>query len=61
MAVWAGWMISLLLLAPKMYEFGRTYNGMTIPDILGACFGTALRLIGAVALIGAFLLLFSAE
>ena len=60
-ALWAGWMISLLFVAPKMYEFGRTHNGMTIPDILGARFGTALRLIGAVALIGAFLLLFSAE
>jgi Na+/proline symporter len=60
-ALWAGWMISLLFIAPKMYEFGRTHDGMTIPDILGARFGTGLRLIGAVALIGAFLLLFSAE
>lgn len=60
-ALWAGWMISLLFVAPRMYEFGRTHDGMTIPDILGARFGTVLRFISAVALIGAFLLLFSAE
>jgi Na+/proline symporter len=60
-ALWAGWMISLIFIAPRMYEFGRTHDGMTIPDILGARFGTGLRVIGAVALIGSFLLLFSAE
>lgn len=60
-ALWAGWMLSLLFVAPRMYEFGRTHDGMTIPDILGARFGNVLRIIGAVALIGAFLLLFSAE
>lgn len=60
-ALWAGWMISLLFVAPRMYEFGRTHDGMTIPDILGARFGNALRFIAAIALIGAFLLLFSAE
>ena len=60
-ALWAGWMISMIFVAPKMYEFGRRHGGMTIPDILGARFGNVLRFIGALALIGAFLLLFSAE
>lgn len=60
-ALWAGWMISMLFVAPRMYEFGRAHDGMTIPDILGARFGNTLRFIAALALIGAFLLLFSAE
>jgi SSS family transporter len=60
-ALWAGWLISMFFVAPRMYEFGRKHDGMTIPDILGARFGNSLRFIGALALIGSFLLLFSAE
>lgn len=60
-ALWAGWMVSMIFVAPRMFEFGRRHNGMTIPDILGARFGNPVRFISALALIGAFLLLFSAE
>lgn len=60
-ALWAGWLVSLLFIAPKMWIFGQKYGGMTIPDVLGARFGNALRIISAVAILLSFLLLFSAE
>src|ERR1700742_5135021 len=31
-ALWTGWLVSMLFVAPKMHEFGRTHGGMTIPD-----------------------------
>jgi SSS family transporter len=60
-ALWTGWLISMLFVAPKMHEFGRTHGGMTIPDIVGARFGRPLRFVAAFAIVVAFLLLFSAE
>jgi SSS family transporter len=60
-ALWTGWLVSMLFVAPKMHEFGRTHGGMTIPDIVGARFGRVLRFVVAIAIVVAFLLLFSAE
>lgn len=60
-ALWAGWFISLVLIAPKMWAFGQKNGGMTMPDVLGARFGNALRIISAIVILISFLLLFSAE
>jgi Na+/proline symporter len=60
-ALWTGWLVSMLFVAPKMHEFGRTHDGMTIPDIVGARFGRSLRFVVALIIVVAFLLLFSAE
>jgi SSS family transporter len=60
-ALWTGWLVSMLFVAPKMHEFGRTHGGMTIPDIVGARFGRTLRFVVALIIVIAFLLLFSAE
>lgn len=60
-ALWTGWLVSMLFVAPRMYEFGRTHDGMTIPDIVGARFGRSLRFVVAIVIVVAFLLLFSAE
>ncbi|HEX3590400.1 MAG TPA: hypothetical protein VHV74_12285 [Pseudonocardiaceae bacterium] len=61
LALWTGWLVSMLFVAPRMHEFGRTHGGMTIPDIVGARFGRSLRFTVAVVIVVAFLLLFSAE
>lgn len=61
LALWTGWLVSMLFVAPKMHEFGRTHGGMTIPDIVGARFGRTPRFVVALVIVVAFLLLFSAE
>lgn len=61
LALWTGWLVSMLFVAPKMHQFGTTHGGMTIPDIVGARFGRSLRFVVALVIMVAFLLLFSAE
>ncbi|GEO28046.1 sodium:proline symporter [Alicyclobacillus acidoterrestris] len=60
-ALWGGWFISLTLIAPKMWAFGQRNGSMTMPDVLGARFGNAMRIISAIVILVCFLLLFSAE